>query len=333
MFKKLFLCLTLFTLLVSESRAETLTWSASDSPREINGTYTIPKGTTVVVEAGAHVQINAYSTLEVEGELRAEGSPDNPVRFTAPDNYSANLRVRGSLTLRHAQVQVSTGLNNNSSLIASDTTFSRFGTVRTAEGLLPPGQALPYLQFDRCAFRGDGTFLSANLYVSYCTLAIRDTEFRDGSILNASYCYLLLDRVTSDRSAQDGLSLGSDSDLYVNNVTVTNAAKEGLHLGGDTRNGGNVHIGPQVRLEGNEYPVGLGVAGLWPESVIPSAGKRNNLIRITGATAALWPKFDLPYLVDASPPVISGNTQALPVPFSSIIIIIPKSGTRTVSLP
>jgi len=99
------------------------------------------------------------------------------------------------------------------------------------------------LQFDRCAFLGDGTNFSASLYVAYCTVVLRNTTFNNGSYCDVYPAYLFLDKVSSDRSVNFGFALGSDSDLFLNNVAVTNATHAGLLLAGDTRNGTNVLIG------------------------------------------------------------------------------------------
>lgn len=54
--------------------ATTIIWRAQDNPRIINGTYVIPAGTKVVMEPGVVVQINADSSIQVDGELVGQGT-------------------------------------------------------------------------------------------------------------------------------------------------------------------------------------------------------------------------------------------------------------------
>ena len=170
------------------------------------------------------------------------------------------------------------------------------------------------------------TYNSASLYLAYATVVLRNTTFTNGSFCSVYPGYLFVDGVSSDHSKQFGLAFGSDSDLFLNNISVTNAVNEGLKLAGDTRNGSNVLLGPNVTLQGNEYPVHLTVAGLHAASVIPATGNRNNLIHASGSAGngGYWPKFSIPYYVDGSPLTVGNGLRILPgaivkmAPFSYI---------------
>ncbi|CAN5756574.1 hypothetical protein BH20VER1_BH20VER1_27750 [soil metagenome] len=168
------------------------------------------------------------------------------------------------------------------------------------------------MQFDRCAFQGVGTNGSASLYISYATVVLRNTSFTNGSYCSVYPAYLYLDQVSSDRSGQAGLTLGSDSDLFLDNITVTNAARAGLQLAGDTRNGTNVLIGANVTLTANEFPVHLTIAGLYPASNIPATGNTYNFIHVSEYAGGLWPKFSIPYYNDASPLTVGRTLHIFP---------------------
>lgn len=310
MLKTITLSMVLALLTISMAQSQTITWQAAQNPHVINGTYVVPVGTTLILEPGVQVQINADSELRVEGRLRGQGTAASRITITGANNYSAVLGVPGTLELNFTDVRAKTAARANGSLLFEDCRFSGFGNILGDELVRPDGYA-PYLQFDRCTFLGDGTIFSPLLYIYDCTVALRNTAFQNGStaILNSAYLYV--DNVLSDHSAGAGLSLGSDGVLFLDNLTIANADGAGLRLMGDTRNGGSHFLGPNVTLTNNLYPVQLDVAGLFPGSTVPATGNANNLIRITGGINALWPDLGIPYLVDGEVGVASG-TRILP---------------------
>jgi hypothetical protein len=300
--------LVLNFLLAATALAQSTTWRAADNPHVVNGTYTVPAGQTLILEPGVVVQIKAGSTLQVEGQLTGQGTATNRITITGAVNYSSKLIIAGSSNLAFTDIQTQTVPESNGVLLFADCRFSGNGSIFNGQVLQPSGTRASYVQLDRCAFIGDGTYWSASLYVSYCTVVVRNTSFSNASYMSVSPGYLFLDNVTSDNSTQFGLNIGSDSDLYVNNVRVSNATYAGLVLSGDTRNGTNVLLGPNVTLQGNEYPIHLTIAGLYPESNVPATGNRNNAIHASDVAGAngLWPKFAIPYYVDGSPLTIGG---------------------------
>lgn len=308
----------------------TTTWRAANNPHVINGTVTIPAGQTVVMEPGVVVQINANSKLLVQGTLQGAGTVTNHVRITGAAVATSLLEISGlgsTLNVQFTDIQAQTQPGDDSSLLFADCTFSGKGSIFNGAVLQMENTHAPYLQLDRCAFVGDTTYASASLYVAYCTVALRDTTFSNGSFCSIDPAYVLLDRVTSTNSAQFGIGLGPDADLFVNNVTVTNAAFEGLRLGGDTRQGTNALLGQNVSLTGNQYPVHLTWSGLRPGSTIPATGNRNNFIHASNLAGGggIWPKFQIPYYVDGSPLNVGGTLHILPgvtvkiAPFAYII--------------
>ncbi|PYL74653.1 MAG: hypothetical protein DMF26_10275 [Verrucomicrobia bacterium] len=230
---------------------QTITWTAATNPHIVQGTYTVPTGQTLVMEPGVIVQIQPNSTLLVYGTVIANGTTTSHVTITGADNYSASIDAKGALNFAFTDVKAKVVPDDNGVLLFSDCTFSSNGTVFNGTVIQATGTRAPYLQLDRCAFTGDGTFASASLYLAYATVVLRDTSFTNASYCSVSPGYLFVDNVTSDGSTQFGLNLGSDSDLFIDNVSVTNASYAGLQLSGDTRNGTNVLIGTNVTLEGN----------------------------------------------------------------------------------
>lgn len=293
-------------------RAQVTTWTAATNPHVVSSTYTVPAGQTLVLNAGVIVQINANSRLVVNGTLTGNGTSANRITLVGATNYDSELHVAGSSNLAFTDVKTKTVPESNGSLLFSDCRFSGNGNIFNGQVIQPDGTGAPYLQLERCSFTGDATNGSASLYVLYATVVARNTTFSNASYLNVSSGYLLLDNVTSDRAVNDGLQVGGDGDIYLNNITVTNAVHAGLVLDGDTRNMGNVLFGPNVTLQNNEYGVHLTAAGLYPGSNIPITGNRNNVIHATNIAQGLWPKFPIPYFVDASPLTVGRTLQILP---------------------
>lgn len=325
---KIFRALCLLFLLgsVAIAGAQTITWTAADNPHVVSGTYTVPAGQTLVMEAGVIVDIQANSTFQIDGQLIGNGTAGNHIRINGTPGVPSTINVRGTVDLKFTEVHAMIEPDSNGVLLFADCTFLSGGGYILNGGNQADNSRASYLQFDRCAFVGDMTYNSASLYLAYVTVVLRNTTFTNGSFCSVYPGYLFVDGVSSDGSKQFGLAFGSDSDLFLNNISVTNAAYEGLKLAGDTRNGTNVLLGPNVTLTGNDYPLHLTVAGLHPGTVIPSTGNRNNLIHASGSAGngGYWPKFAIPYYVDGSPLTVGNGLRILPgaivkmAPFSYI---------------
>ncbi len=61
----------------------TATWSTVGSPYKVMGDLNIPLGKTLTIEAGVEVWMSSGSTVNVEGELFANGTTENPIKFSA----------------------------------------------------------------------------------------------------------------------------------------------------------------------------------------------------------------------------------------------------------
>ena len=334
--------LLFFSLMAATAFGQsTITWTAATNPHIVNGTYTVPVGTTLVMEPGVIVQIQPNSTLLVYGTVNANGTTTSHVTITGADNYSASIDAKGTLNFAFTDVKAKVVPDDNGVLLFSDCTFSSNGTVFNGTVLQVNNTRAPYLQFDRCAFVGDGTVVSASLYLAYATVVLRDTSFTNASYCSVNPGYLFIDNVTSDGSTQFGLNLGSDSDLFIDNVSVTNAALGGLQLSGDTRNGTNVLIGPNVTLQANNFPVHLTIAGLYPESNIPATGNTNDMIHVSefAGVGGHWPQLAVPYYNDGAPLTVSSLLRIDPgvtvnmAPFSYISDIGFADGMRAYGTP
>src|ERR1044071_414234 len=179
---KLAKCLLLFfSLMAATTFGQTITWTAATNPHIGQGPYTVPAGQTLIMEPGVIVQIQPNSTLLVYGTANANGTATNHVTITGADNYSASIDAKGTLNFAFTDVKAKVVPDDNGVLLFSDCTFSSNGTVFNGTVLQVNNTRAPYLQFDRCAFVGDGTVVSASLYVAYATVVLRDTSFTNAS--------------------------------------------------------------------------------------------------------------------------------------------------------
>ena len=86
--------ITIFYLLITCSFAQTTvsgdirsntTWTAANSPYELNGVVTVLAGVTLTIEPGVEIQAVHYShNLIVNGALVAEGTMSDSIKFTGP---------------------------------------------------------------------------------------------------------------------------------------------------------------------------------------------------------------------------------------------------------
>src|SRR5262249_49098176 len=155
-----FLTLILSSLVAAASLGQTTTWTAATNPHIVKGTYTAPVGQTLVMEAGVVVQIQANSTLQMLGTLNANGTATKRISITGVDNYSAKVDIKGTANIAFTDLKAQVVPDDNGVLLFSDSTFSGYGTVFNGTVLQANNTRAPYLQFDRCDFIGDGTFLS-----------------------------------------------------------------------------------------------------------------------------------------------------------------------------
>src|SRR4051794_949966 len=86
-------------------RAQTTTWTAATNPHIVSGTYTVPAGQTLVLQAGVVVQIQATSRLLVNGTVTGQGTAASRVTITGATNYDSELIVAGSSNLAFTDVK------------------------------------------------------------------------------------------------------------------------------------------------------------------------------------------------------------------------------------
>jgi len=96
-------CLTALLILIAgaipaiaieiEGVLEGGTWTVADSPVQVVGNITLPEGETLVIDPGVRVEFQDAYQFIVHGLLRAEGTVEDMIVFTAADTASDSLSM------------------------------------------------------------------------------------------------------------------------------------------------------------------------------------------------------------------------------------------------
>ena len=116
---------------------ETVTWTLANSPYEICQNITIPSTSTVIVEAGVHVNFDPDRQVFVLGTMHLQGQAAQHIVLNAPAVFPAIIDIDGGVfdaafSEFTGQVRVENGAN----VALSDSAFSGNNAV-----LLGPGVA------------------------------------------------------------------------------------------------------------------------------------------------------------------------------------------------
>lgn len=285
---------------------QTTTWTAAGGPYEICESTTIPPTATVVIEAGAVIDITGEATLTVDGTLIADGTEQSPVVISAPTNFPPAIEVHGTLEMTSAQISCQIRPQPGSTSSLSNCAFTAPGVVFSDGGLYGPSY---YFEVNGC------TFNNAALDVHQCTLVVRNSSF-DGTYIRTGDSFPRFENVTVNNAPFQGLIVWHQyQPVYLSGLEVTNSAGPGLNLSG----GGDYDLGSDVVLSGNLFPVVLGDdgAGLRPGTVIPTTGNVNNYVYVDSLTGELrgpitWSPVGVPYVVDEIYSLTTGTVEILP---------------------
>jgi hypothetical protein len=70
------------------------TWALANSPYQINGEITIPNGDSLIIEPGVEVLFTGHYKFNVQGMLKAVGTPVDTITFTAQDTITGWHGIR-----------------------------------------------------------------------------------------------------------------------------------------------------------------------------------------------------------------------------------------------
>jgi hypothetical protein len=137
---------------------QSVTWTLAGSPYEICQNITIPSTSTVIVEAGVHVNFDADMQVVVLGTMNLQGQTGQHIVFQAPAVFPPIIDIdagvfNASFSDFTGQVRVENGAN----VALSDCGFQGNNAVLWAQ---ESPSTPPFIRIERCTFASSSAFLS-----------------------------------------------------------------------------------------------------------------------------------------------------------------------------
>jgi hypothetical protein len=268
---------------------ETVTWTAADSPFQLCSDLTILATSTVIVEAGVTVALQAHSII-VDGTFNVHGSSASHVTFSDTTVFPPAVTLDGGtikMTFADFTGQLRSGPG---SVTLADCTFTGpNGLIFTLDILLP--SLPPVVKLTRC------TFVNSQMQITDTYLGLQNCRFSN-TVTQVLRGYI---RLLGTNTAQgQPLSILRETfqaiqPLFVDGIRASNVTT----AGGISLTGGSFLLGPRNVFQRNLYPVDV-EGGLLPGSVVPLTGNTNNMIwaHDGGSQGVMrWANVGLPYLV------------------------------------
>ena len=245
---------------------QTVTWTLAGSPYEICQNITIPSTSTVIVEAGVHINFDPDMQVIVLGTMQLQGQAAQHIVLQAPAVFPPIIDIDGGVF--NAAFSDFTGqvrVENGANVALSDCAFQGNNAVLWAQEL---PTTRPFIRIEHC------TFTSSSAFITDALTVLNDNVF------NGATCSLLrgfADVTTTNTFTNSNFSLDRQESVqpfYIDGVHASNNTTAGLVL-----SGGNYFVGVNTVLQNNLYPVAL-EGGLLPGSAIPLTGNTINAINV-----------------------------------------------------
>jgi hypothetical protein len=268
---------------------QTVTWRAADSPFQLCSDLSIPATSTVIVEPGVTVALQAH-TITAHGTFNVQGSSTSHVTFSDTTNFPPAVTLDGgAITMTFADFtgQLRGGPGG---MTLTDCTFTGpNGIIFTLDILLP--NLPPVVKLTRCSF------INSQMQITDSYLVLQNCSFTN-TVTQVLRGYARL--VGTNTVHGQPLSILRETfqaiqPLFVDGVRASNVAT----AGGISLTGGSFLLGPRNVLRRNLYPVDV-EGGLLPGSAVPLTGNTNNMIwaHDGGSQGVMrWANLGLPYLV------------------------------------
>ncbi len=265
------------------SAGQTVVWTAANSPYQVCQNMSIPPGATVNVEAGVQISFDSDMQLVVAGTLNINATAAAHAVLTAPNSGTPFLLVTGGTIDAHfAEFHHALRVSNAANVLLSDCTFASDGAL-SSDNIPSP---YPFVKLERC------TFANSYMSLSGCLAVLHDNTFTD------TYAQLL--RTFADVTAPNtftGQPLRINRQESIQPLPIDGMSGAGSSEAGLMLDGGMYHIGPDVALYDNLYPLELH-GGLTPDSVVSTTGNTNNAINVGNggfSGRGRWADLGLPY--------------------------------------
>jgi hypothetical protein len=311
------------------------TWSPADNPHNIIGNLTVPAGVKLTIQPGVVIIFKGYYYISVSGEMAANGTSGNPIRFTrdAATAYWSNLQFqtsgKGSLTycrIDYGYYGISLATNTACTIDHCTIQQSYYGIYWYTPAANPghvitnnlirhsKGNAL-YISGVTNASIGAGNQLVDNQAGPYF-VSCSSPQVAAGNTIARNLQYGVLFQNCSQPALLSGVSESGVGVSYSSCTAVgtianlsflknTEAAIQVLNCGAFSLGSGNT-------IAQNGWPLAID-AGSFPDaaSQIPATGNLINSIRVSPASSTktgTWHKFaGLDYWVSGTSTVGAGG--------------------------
>jgi|GEM_PF-1315821 len=230
------------------------TWHKSGSPYIIEGNIIVKKGTTLTIEAGTEVKVNANIVLQIDGELIAIGTPDEHISFTsnlASPKKGDWLYLFFTGTSLKAAFDQKGVYQNGSILKFCDLSFGGKGD----KGMVYIDQAAPYIS--SCQINNSQ---SAGIYLNKSFSRIDSCNISGNNYMGIEFentkdvDVFITDNIIDDNNIGGIVFVGCTS--YTNNIFLiknntirNNAVNGGIKAGDENMPGGLSNI--TFKINGN----------------------------------------------------------------------------------
>lgn len=294
---------------------ETVHWTLAMSPIHLTSPQVIPEGGTLVVDAGVEVWFDfnnptfaGAEMLVLGGTLRLEGVAKSPVRLRRGLNTPVMPGIRvGSGTLATVGTPALVDANFVDSDISLGGGSSAF--IRVRSSTFHRSEPIDWTSLT------DSQWQTPTLGGGKITARIEESVFRN-AIVQLDDSLSIVSGCTFDDALLRIERVPMSQTHAISGNTFVNCTRFfPMDLGGY-----DFHLAENT-IVGNLWPVGLGGAGLTPDSVIPAKGNTNNRIPIGGAAGSeivgpiRLPPMSVPYLIRSQ--LTAGNQYDSHVTFEA----------------
>ena len=170
---------------LAAASAQTTTWTAATNPHVVSGTYIVPVGQTLIMEAWCGRERSGRTApCRWRASSSATAPPAIASRLTARATSPPLLDVAGTSDLSfHGCARAKSVPNTNGVLLFADCNFSGNGTVFNGQVLQQATRGRLIRNSIAAPFQGNGANQSASLYVAYCTVVLREHELHQRFLL------------------------------------------------------------------------------------------------------------------------------------------------------
>src|SRR5215470_7219492 len=137
---------------------QTVTWTLAGSPYEVCQNITIPPTSTVIVEAGVHINFDPDMQVIVLGTMQLQGQSAQHIGLQAPAVFPPIIDINdGVFNAAFSDFTGQVRVENGSNVALSDCAFQGNNAVLWAQEL---PTTPPFIRIERCLFTSSSAFIT-----------------------------------------------------------------------------------------------------------------------------------------------------------------------------